>query len=143
MSKIKKNFAEALLTWRIKKGLTQEEVGNRMGLSRSIISFLETGKQLPKPIHLILFRDKWNVDFENDYSFTEDDRPEYGLSTKLNQSTAQFLELYNSMKEVKDDMYYIIDLIKANKSLIDSLPIQVKDIFQKIENRIEISFRKF
>jgi transcriptional regulator with XRE-family HTH domain len=101
MSKIKKSFPEALLQWRIRKGLTQEEVGTRMGLSRSVISFLENGKQKPKPLHLILFQDHWGVDFSESSELNDSESPQYGLPNSSHQNTNQILEMYNSIKEVR------------------------------------------
>lgn len=51
MSDLKK-FSDALKTWRIQKNLTQNEVAKRMGISRSVLSFLENGQQAPKMRHL-------------------------------------------------------------------------------------------
>lgn len=39
------DFAMALKTWRLRAGLTQEQVGQKFGLSRYTIMRLESGKQ--------------------------------------------------------------------------------------------------
>lgn len=58
MSKI----ANILKSLRIKENLTQEELANKMNISRSTIGMYEQGKRTPPPDVLELFADYFNVD---------------------------------------------------------------------------------
>ncbi len=48
-----KQFGEKLRTLREQRGLSQREVGDEIGLSRSYVNDLESGRRRPNAIHLL------------------------------------------------------------------------------------------
>jgi transcriptional regulator with XRE-family HTH domain len=115
MSDLKK-FSDALKTWRIQKNLTQKEVADRMGISRSVLSFLENGVQYPKMKHLVLLQERCGLDLS--YTITGNDsllsnqvsepRPYFGAPMEMPQDMAAVLQMINTRTEVKKDIVIMI-----------------------------------
>lgn len=104
MSKSKK-FSEALKEWRKKKGLSQQEVASRMGISRTIISFLENGQQQPQLHHLRLLDENFGVDFSDSILQASDsDKPYYGPPKEYDSTASALAQLINQQHEVKKDL---------------------------------------
>ncbi|MCD8238852.1 MAG: helix-turn-helix domain-containing protein [Clostridiales bacterium] len=53
--KIRKNFGKAIRKLRLSRNLTQEELSERIGVSREWISKLECGKSSPSWLDLLIF----------------------------------------------------------------------------------------
>lgn len=53
--KIRKNFGKAVRKWRLSRNLTQEELSERIGVSREWISKIEYGKSNHNWLDLLIF----------------------------------------------------------------------------------------
>jgi len=104
-----RNFIEAFKTWRIQSGMSQKEVADRIGLSRSIISFLETGQQQPDLKHLTLLKERCGVDFFD--TVIEAKAPRYGSPSDSSPSVAVMAEMINGAREVRRDIDTCIGLL--------------------------------
>lgn len=116
MSKI----ANVLKSLRIKEGLTQGELADKTGLSRSAISMYEQGKRVPPADILELFADFYNVDMN--YITGRSDE-EYYLDLQTRQIAQQLLEredlkiLFDATKDISpDDVKYIKELVDRLKN---------------------------
>ncbi len=58
------NITKRIIELRKKTGLSQEEFGEKLGLSRQSISKWETGEALPDVDNLILLSQKYNVSID-------------------------------------------------------------------------------
>ncbi|MEW9672384.1 helix-turn-helix domain-containing protein [Ammoniphilus sp. 3BR4] len=58
-------LADKLLELRIKKGVSQEEVARRIGISNSVLSRIERGKRDPTYTILIKLVDYYGVSFDD------------------------------------------------------------------------------
>lgn len=141
MSKSIKNFQYTLKEWRTKKGLSQKEVGDKIGLSRSIISFLESGSQYPNESHIIKFKDGWGIDW-SEYLVEEEDRPHYGPPNDSSLTASTIAELYNTTREVRKDLILISDLLKENHEKIEEVDPELKKVLRIIEKLVNNSSRK-
>ena len=141
MSNSGQKFSEALKEWRTVKGLSQKEVGARIGVHRTVISFLENGEQQPSTKYLILFKEKWGVDF-SDYVLGENDRPYYGPPRDSSVSHQDFVELINASKEAKKDLIAATELIESSKTEIESFPSTAKKLISQVENLITSAWKK-
>jgi len=109
-----KKFSQALHDWRKKKQLTQEDVANKLGVSRTIVSFLETGKQLPQIHHLNLLKEKFNLDLSSHvWDSADQDKPYFGPPNEKDSSISAMAELINGQKEAKRDLVVAMDMTKA------------------------------
>jgi transcriptional regulator with XRE-family HTH domain len=126
-----KKFSEALRDWRKKKNLSQQEVAQRIGISRTIISFLENGQQQPQVHHIKLFQDNFGIDFsETITGSAELDRPYYG-SPKDGELTASALAtLINQQHEVKKDLVIARSLLQEIITIGDEID---RDLFRRIK----------
>ncbi len=131
----KNSFPEALIQWRKKKGLTQQEVGDRIGLSRTIISFLESGKQVPQIYHLDLFKDRFGIDFSEALMVNED-KTTYEKPQKSSESMIALAELVNASREAKKDILLAKDLVQEmmEEDLKENQIKKAKVVFQCLES---------
>lgn len=140
MSNNEKKFSHALKEWRTRKGLSQKEVAVRMEMSRSTISFLENGEQLPNTSHIIKFKDRWGIDF-SEY-LVDGPSPHYGEPKDSYSPALQFMELYNATKEVRNDLLKASDILRENNTQIDELPGELKKSIRAVESLINQAYRK-
>ena len=138
-----KKFSDALKTWRIQKGLTQAEVGDKMGISRSVISFLENGQQYPKMQHILAFKQYWGLDLSNMITDSEDvtntarePAPYFGSPKDLPQDIHHLMTLINNQREVRKDMSICIGLINDLKLEYSTLSFNAQKIVGRIQDII-------
>lgn len=74
-----KKFSEALKEYRVRKGLTQNDLAKQLDMSRSVLSFLENGVQPPKTKHLTIIKDRLGISFD---MISEDRKPGVLVRTK-------------------------------------------------------------
>lgn len=141
MPESEKIFHEVLKEYRIRKEMSQDELANRIGISRTVLSFLETGRQQPTTKHLILLKEKLGIDF-SDTVFGDIDRPYYGPPRESNTNTAAFFELYNLHKEIKLDLLRISDMLKEHKDEIRELPGTLRQVILSVESLVNQTCRK-
>lgn len=111
MSKI----ANILKSLRIKEGLTQEELAERLGMSRSAIGMYEQGKRVPPADVLELFANFYNVDMNYVTGKTNED---YYLDLKTKQIAQEIFEnkelraLFDASRKAKpEDLNIVKNLI--------------------------------
>lgn len=68
------NFAERIRTLRVSRGMTQEALGNIIGVKYDSISIYERGKNYPEVRNLIVLADYFGVSI--DYLVGRTDNPE-------------------------------------------------------------------
>lgn len=136
-----KFFSKSLLLWRKSKGMTQEELGKKIGLSRTIVSFLENGKQAPQVYHLELLKDKLNLDlFDAIKEVRDDAKPYFGTPRDTEIAASAMGEMYNSIREVKRDLLLAADLF--NELDLAELPAEFIKGLKVIEKIILQANRK-
>lgn len=109
-----KKFSDALKEYRARKEMTQLDLANRIGISRSVLSQLENGIQKPTTKHLTLIRDRLGIDinqFVEDLSEKSDQKPYFGAPYDLPKDVAAIASMINDAKEAKRDVIIIIRLI--------------------------------
>lgn len=141
MPESEKIFNKVLKEYRVLKGMSQAEMAKRIGIDRTVLSFLETGRQQPTTKHLILLKDKLGIDF-SDTVFGEADRPYYGPPREHETNTAAFFELYNLHKEIKRDLLRISDMMKEHKDEIRELPGTIRQVLLAVESLVNQTCRK-
>lgn len=140
----KRFFSEALRDWRKKKELTQKDVADKIGLTRTIISFLENGLQKPQLHHLNLLKEKLNVDlFDTVLDLPQSELNHFGSPRESDLSTATFVEMYNTLKEVKKDLIQANNLLDEVFKTYDELPNEVTKGLKVIQKVLSDSIKKF
>ena len=140
MSDLKK-FSDALKTWRIQKNLTQKEVAKRMGISRSVLSFLENGQQAPKMRHLVLLKERWDLDLSHTITGVEQkgdvqERPYYGFPMELPKDISAIAEMINTRTEVKKDLAIIQRMIKGMEDDFRHLSLESRKNMNRISDML-------
>lgn len=136
-----KKFSLALKEWRLKKGISQKEVADRMGISRSVVSFLENGQQYPKMQHIIALKESWGLDLS--HLITGEDEPVqnqvrepapyFGSPTDLPKDIHHLMTLINNQREVRKDLSICTTLINELKQEYPTMSFNA----QKVINRIQ------
>lgn len=140
MSDLKK-FSEELKKWRIQKNLTQDEVGKRMGISRSVLSFLENGQQSPKMKHLVLLKERWDLDLSHTITGVEQrgdvqERPYFGSPMELPKDISAIAEMINTRTEVKKDLAIIQRMIKSMEDEFKCLSLESRKNMNRISDML-------
>jgi transcriptional regulator with XRE-family HTH domain len=140
----KRFFSEALKDWRKNKELTQKDVADKIGLTRTIISFLENGLQKPQLHHLNLLKEKFNVDFfDTVLDLPQSEQNHFGPPRESDLSTATFVEMYNTLKEVKKDLIQVNNLLDELFKSYDDTPFEVIKGLKVIQKVVGDSIKKF
>lgn len=140
----KRFFSEALRDWRKKKELTQKDVADKIGLTRAIISFLENGLQKPQLHHLNLLKEKFNVDFfDTVLDLPDSDMNHFGPPREADLSTATFVEMYNTLKEIKKDLIQSQSLLGQLDQFFDELPSEVTKGLEVVQKILADALKKF
>lgn len=66
-----KDFFKIFIALRKEKGLTQDELAQKLGISKSSVAMWETGQRLPSPDVYELIADYFNVDIDYLYGRTD------------------------------------------------------------------------
>jgi transcriptional regulator with XRE-family HTH domain len=143
MSDLKK-FSDALKTWRIQKNLTQKEVADRMGISRSVLSFLENGVQYPKMKHLVLLKERCGLDLSHTITGNDsiignqvsEPRPYFGSPAELPKDMAAIAEMINTRSEVKKDIVIIIRLMNQMEEEFRALTLEGRKNLNRIKDML-------
>lgn len=142
MSDLKK-FSDALKTWRIQKNFTQQEVAKRMGISRSVLSFLENGNQYPKMKHLVLLKERCGLDLSHTITDSEglapqvnEPHPYFGHPMELPKDVAAIAEMINTRSEVKKDIVIIIRLLTQMQEEFRALTLEGRKNMQRIQDML-------
>lgn len=109
-------FKDVLKELRLKSGLNQKELGDRLGLSKSTISMYELGEREPSLEILEAIADYFNVDMN---TLTDSK-----ASTELNQELQEYLEELKNRSEMrmlfslaknatKEDVLQAVKIIEA------------------------------
>lgn len=109
-------FKDVLKELRLKSGLNQKELGDRLGLSKSTISMYELGEREPSLEILEAIADYFNVDMN---TLTDSK-----ASTELNEELQEYLEELKNRSEMrmlfslaknatKEDVLQAVKIIEA------------------------------
>lgn len=90
------DFGNTLKTLRLRKDMTQAQLANKLGLTKSVISAYETGLRLPSYDILIHIARIYNV--STDYLLGIEKKQEIDLSGLSQEETNALLNLINAMK---------------------------------------------
>jgi len=90
------DFGNRLKTLRIKKEMTQAQLSERLGLTKSVISAYETGLRLPSYDVLIQIARTFNV--STDYLLGMEQKREVDFSGLSQEEIDALLKLINAMK---------------------------------------------
>lgn len=90
------DFGNTLKTLRLRKDITQAQLANKLGLTKSVISAYETGLRLPSYDILIHIARIYNV--STDYLLGIEKKQEIDLSGLSQEETNALLNLINAMK---------------------------------------------
>lgn len=99
---------------RIKKGLSQEELGKRIGVSHAMISNYESGKKSPQIITLKKLAEVLEVDFN--YLFTNNCKEAENYLVKFIEKEKIFIDVSNlsekDIEKLNDDILLMLKFIK-------------------------------
>ena len=90
------DFGNTLKTLRLRKNMTQAQLAQKLGLTKSVISAYETGLRLPSYDILIHIARIYNV--STDYLLGIEQKQEIDLSGLSQEETNALLNLINAMK---------------------------------------------
>ena len=90
------DFGNTLKTLRLRKNMTQAQLAQKLGLTKSVISAYETGLRLPSYDILIHIARIYNV--SNGYLLGIEQKQEIDLSGLSQEETNALLNLINAMK---------------------------------------------
>ena len=90
------DFGNTLKTLRLRKDITQAQLANKLGLTKSVISAYETGLRLPSYDILIHIARIYNV--STDYLLGIEKKQEIDLSGLSQEEINALLNLINAMK---------------------------------------------
>ena len=91
------DFGNTLITLRLKKNMTQAQLAQKLGPTKSVISAYETGLRLPSYDILIHIARIYNV--STDYLLGIEQKQEIDLSGLSQEEIAALLNLINAMKQ--------------------------------------------
>ena len=90
------DFGNVLKTLRLRENMTQAQLAQKLGLTKSVISAYETGLRLPSYDILIHIARIYNV--STDYLLGIEQKQEIDLSGLSQEETNALLNLINAMK---------------------------------------------
>lgn len=147
--KKKSKFSLALKEYRIRKGMTQMELSERTGLSRPVISNLESGNQTPTMRHIVLLKEKCGLDLsETVYNDDKSDGPsrvddvkvQYGLPADMTTDVLKVMEHFNKVQEARKEIAIVQKMlgeIAAEKSFVDAQHLKQLEQIQSILIRVQ------
>lgn len=91
------DFGNVLKTLRLKENMTQAQLAQKLGLTKSVISAYETGLRLPSYDILIHIAKIFNV--STDYLLGLENKREIDLSGLTENEITALLELIKAMKQ--------------------------------------------
>lgn len=91
------DFGNALKTLRLRKNMTQAQLAQKLGLTKSVISAYETGLRLPSYDILIHIARIYNV--STDYLLGLEQKQEIDLSGLSQEEVHALLNLIKAMKQ--------------------------------------------
>lgn len=91
------DFGNVLKTLRLKENMTQAQLAQKLGLTKSVISAYETGLRLPSYDILIHIAKIFNV--STDYLLGLENKREIDLSVLTENEITALLELIKAMKK--------------------------------------------
>lgn len=91
------DFGNILKTLRLKENMTQAQLAQKIGLTKSVISAYETGLRLPSYDVLIHIAKIFNV--STDYLLGLENKREIDLSGLTDEEISALLELIKAMKK--------------------------------------------
>lgn len=91
------NLGNILKTLRLKSNMTQAQLAQKLGLTKSVISAYETGLRLPSYDILIHIAEIYNV--STDYLLSVEHKQEIDLSGLSQEEVAVILNLIKVMKK--------------------------------------------
>lgn len=114
-----KKMAEILKEYRHKKGWSQVDISKRLGISRSVFSFLENGNQNFNQKHLTVIKERLDLDLVElanpDHDTVREGRPYYGPPLEMPKDVAAIAGMINDAREVKKDLQIVMNLIDRIK----------------------------
>ena len=112
------DFAQRLRELRLNKGLSQKELGERLGLHNSTISMYERGEREPDFDTLDLIADYFNVDVQ--YLLGREIGSMYYLDPTAAQMAKEVFDredmriLFDAVKDVSaEDLQFVIKMVKG------------------------------
>jgi len=91
------DFGNILRTLRLKEGLSQAQLAQKLQLTKSVISAYETGLRLPS--YDVLIRIAQIFDVSTDYLLGVEHRQEFDLSGLTPEEKTALLQLIKAMKK--------------------------------------------
>ena len=91
------SFGENLKRLRIDKKLTQNQLAEKMNMSKSSISYYESGNKMPSPDVLAKFSDYFEVSID---VLMGTDKPLYGQSIDVSGLTAKEIEAIENIVNI-------------------------------------------
>lgn len=90
------NFGNTLKTLRVQNGLTQAQLAQRLGLTKSVISAYETGLRMPSYDVLIAIAKLFKV--STDYLLGLEQKQQFDLSGLTEEERLALMNLIKAMK---------------------------------------------
>lgn len=91
------SFGENLKRLRIDKKLTQNQLAEKMNMSKSSISYYESGNKMPSPDVLAKFSDYFEISID---VLMGTDKPLYGQSIDVSGLTAKEIEAIENIVNI-------------------------------------------
>jgi hypothetical protein len=112
-----------------------------MGISRSVLSFLENGQQAPKMRHLVLLKERWNLDLSHTITGDEQqgdvqERPYFGSPIDLPKDISAIAEMINTRTEVKKDLAIIQRMLKNMEDEFRCLSLESRKNMNRISDML-------
>ena len=109
-----------------KKGLSQVELAEKLGFSKSLIGLYETGDRKPSFEALEAIADFFNI--STDYLMGKDDKSVYYLDPEAAEMAQQIYDnpelriLFDASRKVsKEDLQFVVDMVKRLKKEDDHI----------------------
>ncbi len=119
-------FKDNLKELRKKKGLSQVELAEKLGFSKSLIGLYETGDRKPSFEALEAIADFFNI--STDYLMGKDDKSVYYLDPEAAEMAQQIYDnpelriLFDASRKVsKEDLQFVVDMVKRLKKEDDHI----------------------
>lgn len=119
-------FKDNLRELRKKRGLSQVELAEKLGFSKSLIGLYETGDRKPSFEALEAIADFFNI--STDYLMGKDDKSVYYLDPEAAEMAQEIYDnpelriLFDASRKVsKEDLQFVVDMMKRLKKEDDSI----------------------
>lgn len=124
------NFAEKLCVLRNQSGLSQEQLSEKMGVSRQAVSKWESGVTLPETDKIILLSDLFNVSID----FLLRDELINRSQDDLDRVVFKFLGSAQEMDDISKDLISIMQ----DGIIDDSEKVQLGSIIKTLDDLVKI-----